>query len=270
MCLEKFDSLDADKNGVLSPDEIYPVILELSSEQPLNITMEHCLRFVGIFDAAGNGVLSRQEFTDFIKFVWFMRWLESQEEAAIVPEEAPVDDGITRIDQMLDMMHNDRQALKNQVGRLSCSPVVPDFIQKTFADEGFITMCLEKFDSLDVDQNGVLAPSEVFPVILELSLEQPLSVTYEHCATFVEMFDQDKNGVLSKGEFCDFVKFVWFMRWLESQEEQAVAPEPPADEGITRIDEMLDMMHNDCQELAKQVGRLSCSPIVPDFIQKTF
>merc|ERR1719352_1733866 len=200
-----------------------------------------------------------------------MRWLESQEEAAAVPEPAPVDDGITRIDEMLDMMHNDRQELKKQVGRLSCSPVVPDFIQKMFQDEAFTNMCLEKFDLLDVDRNGVLAPHEVFPVILELSLEQPVSITYEHCARFVDMFDQDKNGVLSKSEFVDFVKFVWFMRWLESQEEQAVAPEPaPVDDGITRIDQMLDMMHNDRQEIKNQVGRLSCSPVVPDFIQKTF
>ena len=77
-----------------------------------------------------------------MKFVWFMRWLESQEEQA--PEQPVEDDGITRVDQMLDMMHNDRKELKKQVGRLSCSPVVPDFTQKTFQNEAFSAMCLEK------------------------------------------------------------------------------------------------------------------------------
>jgi Ca2+-binding EF-hand superfamily protein len=248
MCLEKFDALDIDKNGVLTPDEVYPVILELSQGQPLDVTIEHCMRFVRMFDAAGNGVLSRDEFTEFIKFVWFMRWLE--EAQTVVPEEAPISDqnslGELRIHEMLDVMQSDRKEVKNHFGRLSASPIVPEFIQKSLADEKFLSTCNEKFDALDVDRNGVLDPKEVFPIILELSLEQPVDVTYEHCIRFVEMFDNEGKGVLGKAEFTEFVKFVWFMRWLEqdaAQQEAAAQPASataPAEE--VAIDSMLDMM----------------------------
>jgi Ca2+-binding EF-hand superfamily protein len=276
MCYAKFDALDVDRNGVLSPIEVFPVIQELSLEKPVAVTAEHCVRFVEMFDQAGTGVLSRSEFSDFIKFVWFMRWLESQAEAPMAEESelVPEDEAAVRIDDMLDMMHNDRKELKKQVGRLSCSPVVPDFIQKTFQDEEFIASVLQKFDVLDVDRNGFLSPSEVFPVIVELSMEQPMSITYDHCTRFVEMFDQDKKGVLSKGEFCDFVKFVWFMRWLESQDEQSLevigaeqAAAAQADEDSQVLNYMLEMLHSDHKELKRQFGKLSSSPSVPDFIR---
>merc|ERR1719230_1308749 len=112
-----------------------------------------------------------------------MRWLESQEQDA-----APLDEGEVQIHEMLDMMHRDRKEVKKQIGRLSASPVVPEWIQQTFADEGFVRMCHEKFDALDLDRNGVLTPLEVFPVIEELSQQHPMAITYDHCIRFVDMF----------------------------------------------------------------------------------
>lgn len=263
ICHEKFDSLDVDCNRVLSPSEVFTVILELSMEGAASVTYDHCARFVDMFDQDGKGALAKCEFCDFVQFVWFMRWLKSLEDQATGPPEQ--DEGFTRIDQMLEMMHKDRAELTKQVGWLSCGPVVPDVIRIAFQNEAFNTMCLEKFDSVDVDRNGVLSPSDLFPV----------SVTYDHCSYFIEVFDQDKKGLLSKSEFCDFVKFVWVKRWLESQKQQTagtVASETvPTDNGIARIDQLLDVMYNDYQELMKkQIGRLSSDAVEPEFIRKAF
>eukprot|EP00746_Dinoflagellata_sp_MGD_P158374 gnl/MRDRNA2_/MRDRNA2_86455_c0_seq5.p1 gnl/MRDRNA2_/MRDRNA2_86455_c0~~gnl/MRDRNA2_/MRDRNA2_86455_c0_seq5.p1 ORF type:complete len:1290 (+),score=317.82 gnl/MRDRNA2_/MRDRNA2_86455_c0_seq5:478-3870(+) len=262
---EKFDALDIDKNGVLTPAEVFPIIEELSQEHPFSVTYEHCLRFVEMFDQAKNGVLSKEEFAEFIKFVWFMSWLESQQ------QPPPEEEGEMRIHEMLDLMQNDRSQVKKHFGRLSASPAVPDFIQNAMENVTLRSQCYEKFDALDIDGNGVLTPGEVFPIIEELSQEHPIAVTYEHCIRFVEMFDKANDGVLSKDEFCEFVKFVWFMRWLESQ-QQPEAPEEvsPAQEGEIQIHEMLDMMQQDRADMRKHVGRLSCSPVVPPWIQQTF
>ena len=46
---------DADGNGVLTPDELFPVIEELMRKNPWAVTMEHCVKFAAIFDADGNG-----------------------------------------------------------------------------------------------------------------------------------------------------------------------------------------------------------------------
>ena len=46
---------DSDGNGVLTPDELFPVIEQLMRRNPWAITMEHCVKFVDVFDASRTG-----------------------------------------------------------------------------------------------------------------------------------------------------------------------------------------------------------------------
>ena len=64
----EFDALDADGSGNLSPDELAPVIVELSKAQPWSVSLEHCLKFAAVFDADGNGTIERDEFLKFVHF----------------------------------------------------------------------------------------------------------------------------------------------------------------------------------------------------------
>jgi hypothetical protein len=45
----------------LAPDELFPVILEVTQNAPWEITWEQCVKFADIFDTDGNGVVYRDE-----------------------------------------------------------------------------------------------------------------------------------------------------------------------------------------------------------------
>merc|ERR1719478_88448 len=78
-CNEQFDALDEDKNGVLTVEELYPILDDISQEHPMAITLDHCKRFLKIFDDTNSGNLTRPEFFEFVKFMYLMQWLESVE-----------------------------------------------------------------------------------------------------------------------------------------------------------------------------------------------
>ena len=48
--MNQFDALDVDCSGALTPDELVPVVAELSEGQPWDIDEQHCLEFAAIFD----------------------------------------------------------------------------------------------------------------------------------------------------------------------------------------------------------------------------
>ena len=79
---------------------------------------------------------------------------------------------------------------------------------------------MEQFALIDVDGNGVLTSDELFPVIEDL-VQCPWAITPEHCNQFVEVFDEDGDGVIDMGEFHTFIMFVTLMSYLEYQNEVA-------------------------------------------------
>merc|ERR1719159_725346 len=68
-CNVMFDRCDVDKNGVLSPKELIPVVMELSQESENAITLEHCQAFIEIFDPSKE-VITRASAIDFMKFMF--------------------------------------------------------------------------------------------------------------------------------------------------------------------------------------------------------
>merc|ERR1719324_1764272 len=68
-CAKYFDKFDDDGNGVLSPDEMFPIVQEISQVHPVNITEEHCNKMAVIFDEDKNGVISRDEFSHLVQFI---------------------------------------------------------------------------------------------------------------------------------------------------------------------------------------------------------
>ena len=51
----------ADGSGDLEPDEMVPIIIEMSKGQGIDVTPEQCIEFAEIFDDDGNGVIDREE-----------------------------------------------------------------------------------------------------------------------------------------------------------------------------------------------------------------
>ena len=77
--LDKFNAVDTDGNGVLTPDELFPVISELVT-CPWAITLEHCERFLHIFDENNDGVINLSEFHSFLIVTCLISYLEAHRE----------------------------------------------------------------------------------------------------------------------------------------------------------------------------------------------
>ena len=67
-CMTQFDALDTDKNGVLTPDELAPVVSAVANSQPWDVTYAQCQEFAAVFDADGNGTIEKNEFAAKLKY----------------------------------------------------------------------------------------------------------------------------------------------------------------------------------------------------------
>lgn len=284
LCNDKFDMLDVDRNCMLTAEELFPVIEEISKEQVHSVTFEHCVRFLAIFDEAKTGVLSRHEFFEFVKFLYLMQWLDSQlydsqegcQELAVTGSgtSPPHDEVVTmddlnledmQINKMLEVMHQDVLSVKKAFGKLSNSPHIPDWLRETLNDESFVLQCNGQFDDLDVDGSGSLTPDELFPLIVQLASSNPLAVTLEHCERLTAIFDEDKNGVISRVEFVELTRFIFFIMWLENQDQGQEMQEPSLEEYM-RIEDMLDMMAAGVSAVKKHMGRITNCPELPPWL----
>merc|ERR1719272_1132639 len=125
-----------------------------------------------------------------------------------------IEEGTMRIGAMIDMLKNKTRTVEQIAHNL------PQWLRESFENDSFVAECVEKFETLDRDLSGRIEAQELFPVILELAEEHPLSITEEHCDELLGIFDRDGNGYLDVQEFVDFIKFVFTISWLNYEAEQ--------------------------------------------------
>ena len=97
--------------------------------------------------------------------------------------------------------------------------LLPEWLKDLVNGDGFAEMCADLFDKVDTDRNGTLSPDELFPVIEDLVNEHPMSITISHCKAFADVFDANKDGVISREEAKNFVKFILCYEVLEADPE---------------------------------------------------
>jgi len=82
-CEAAFEALDADKSGVLEPDELVPIIMNMSkaksSQGISNLDEDKCKRFLTIFDANGDGVIQADELVELCQYLMVMNFLSSRD-----------------------------------------------------------------------------------------------------------------------------------------------------------------------------------------------
>lgn len=127
----------------------------------------------------------------------------------VLPQGQQVGEGQHRVDAMIEMLKQDIRNLEE------IAPLLPDWLNALFVDPGFFAECYDKFATLDMDGSGRIEAEELYPVVLELTQEHPLSVTLEHCRRLMDIFDADRNGHLNRDEFVMFVKFLLTISFLE-------------------------------------------------------
>merc|ERR1712060_936453 len=74
---------DKDKNSMLSPEELFPLLLTLSNTHQLALDVEQCKNFAAIFisepnGAINRGLISRKEFVNFARFLMIMGYLHGE------------------------------------------------------------------------------------------------------------------------------------------------------------------------------------------------
>mmetsp|Transcript_67218 Transcript_67218/g.105055 ORF Transcript_67218/g.105055 Transcript_67218/m.105055 type:complete len:1078 (-) Transcript_67218:41-3274(-) len=214
-CQAQFGLLDKTNSGKLGPEELIPVIVQLSTANKSAVSLEQCTRFIKIFDANEDGVIQLMEFTTLTQFVIIAAHLESPDGQKLL-EQVQLEDSKFR--EFLEMLENDKDRINDVV------PFLPDWLVAHLTSDSFMYDCNARFDVLDKDKSGVLEPLELVPVVMELTKANPLSVDVEKCKKFVKVFDVHQNGVIMRDEFIDFAQFLAVMNFLSNTVEgQSVA-----------------------------------------------
>jgi Ca2+-binding EF-hand superfamily protein len=239
-CDMKFAEVDSDGNGKLTPDELFPIIEEMVTEHPLSITYEHCIEFAKVFDDNMDGVISRSEFRRFFEFMVVYETLNHDEDLLqMVLEQKGIVEAQYR-------MADNLARLKSNVETIDkIFHLLPDWLQSMVNDASFAQTCAEMFDKVDADGNGTLSPEELFPIIADMVDEHPLDITKSHCVAFANVFDANKDGVISKDEFNVFVKFILCYETLEANPdllEQVLAEQGQYEDERAEMEDDLDAM----------------------------
>jgi len=205
---ERYMRLDADGSGSIEAEELYPIIVELTDAQPWAVTMDHCTRFMRIFDQDGDGNIDLGEFSDLLRFCVLMTTVEGT-----VKEE---DEGVatvqlakSQVDEVIKCVEQDVSMIEKFEAQ--CPPAVRDFL----ASKEFWFEVQTRYNELDVDSNGVVDPEELFPVVIELTNSEPWAVTDSHCRKFAHIFDEDGDGRIDISEFEKLVRFCVIMSALD-------------------------------------------------------
>ena len=94
------------------------------------------------------------------------------------------------------------EANRNEMGDIIAQ--LPGDVAEYFLSTDFAMMCESKYRELDIDGNGTLSVDELYPVLIEMTESQPYDVTFDRCRRVAQIFDDDKNGVISASEFKEF------------------------------------------------------------------
>jgi len=211
-CHQRFAELDMDKNGVLSPTELLPIIVDLTHAHPHSVDIEQCERFAAIFDQRGDGVIRMDEFLDFARFLIIMSYMNSDEGRRECAEGLQVMSDSKRIEDLIQSMLEDRRAISKVI------PYLPDDLRDELLGKDFTLSCRDKFQELDKDGNGSLDPSELYPIILDMTAAHHLSLDIDQCQRFTDIFDDEKTGVISLKEYVNFARFLMVMAFLQTSD----------------------------------------------------
>lgn len=287
-CMKHYDRADVDKNGYLSSSEMLPVVLEFAREnEQLSLSMIEGDREALLadlfdkFDQNNNQRIDRSEFVAFIQFVLAMRSINSPslESRNVTCEEK---DEASAIYEMLSRLKESKEHVAETLARLD------DEISQHLDSDDFVRACLDRFDELDVDQNGYLTAEELVPVIVQLAdVRGDICVTEEQCRDLIEIFDDESKGAIDRDDFVSLSQFTLIRSYLEAksrklsldkfrvdvmmsilekggQFDQVLAELPPHHAGYFTSSEFLDKCQRDFENLDKNHdGCLSMKELYP-------
>jgi Ca2+-binding EF-hand superfamily protein len=212
---DRFEVLDTNKNGMLCPQELFPVICEMGEAHPYAVTMQQCERFTKIFDIKGDGVIRKDEFVDFARFMCIMMFLHSDEGKQEFIECFKIMEDSREIDELIRMLESDWHDMRKVI------PYLPEDLRDELLSETFRRDCIDRFKELDCDRSGSLNPTELYPVLMDMTSAHHHALDFDQCKRFTAIFDSAKTGVISQSEFLDLARFLVTMAYLQTPDGQA-------------------------------------------------
>ena len=180
-----------DSDGSTPPRGLYPAVCELSEEFAYSVDLEHCQAMAELFDSSKTGAIGRADFVRFCRFLHLTAYLKalanpataqgaldallgrtgdgsSQESADNGGQDADSEWNTDRVSNIISDMEANRANLRGVIEQL------PEDLREYLLSEDFDYMVMSKYRSLDADGNGTLSVDELYPVIVELTVSQPV------------------------------------------------------------------------------------------------
>ena len=160
---------------------------------------------------------------------------EAEVELAEAEEEEAAAEESLLINQVIEQIRADKKAIQKNLHLL------PQGIKDRLTSMDFAVSCAKVFNAADADKNGYLTPDELFPILQRLLMASPRALTLENCARFADIFDSNKDGVISGSEFKSFCQFFSLIGYLEDQafaEAEAAATAREATDNLAELEEL--------------------------------
>jgi len=210
-CLAEFDGLDGSSRGALVPEELLPAAVRLGRSKCFPADEDQFREFLGLLSMEHSAAIRRGEFVSFVQFLLALAFFETSEGKAAAAE-AQHTLGVRRVEELLAMLERDRHSVHKVV------PLLPHTLAQHLASNVFARTSNQRFVELDAQQLGYLQPSDLGPLVAELSLAHPSAVDGDACQRFIRIFDTKRDGMMDSEEFLELSRFLCIMSFLHTED----------------------------------------------------
>ncbi|CAE7225287.1 Ift74 [Symbiodinium sp. CCMP2592] len=255
-CMDGFKAAageDCDAGSTVPPGMLVPVINQLIQVHPFKISEEQCNHFMSRWDRELKNSVTPAEFLLLARYCIVMGYLTY----LVENQDALMADVMLGQEKMESVLQGLRQGSEMVWDVL---PFLPQSLIDELSSPEFELSCDEFFTQLDKDGNGTLEPAELLPIVQDLTQAHAFVLTEEHCKKFVDLFDIDRNGIIAKHEFVNFVRYMMIMAFMETPEGQQAKQEVEVDKSSRAVDRLLHQLQRDRDAIIKVM------PLLPEAV----
>jgi hypothetical protein len=114
-----------------------------------------------------------------------------------------------RTDRGMSVVIQTMREHKKEVEQLQGLHALDDWVQNVISSAEFEAVAQDRFEICDTTKRGALTVDELTPVLQEIASGLPFEMRKKHVDEFLNVFDMDHNGMISREEFLNFAKVIF-------------------------------------------------------------
>jgi Ca2+-binding EF-hand superfamily protein len=114
-----------------------------------------------------------------------------------------------RTDRGMSVVIQTMREHKKEVEGLQEMHALDDWVQNVISSAEFEAVAQDRFELCDATKRGALTVEEIAPVLEEITAGLPFEMRKQHVNEFLDLFDMDQNGMISRDEFLNFAKVIF-------------------------------------------------------------